>query len=145
MLDFLIANETVILWIAILSIVTFVGTLLLLPLLVAKIPADYFSNTRRHRPPWARHHPLVRAILLTGKNIAGGIFVCMGILMLVLPGQGLLTIAIGIMLLDFPGKFRFERWLASRGPVLRSINWLRKRAHRQPLIFDHLHDPHGTR
>jgi hypothetical protein len=53
--------------------------------------------------------------------------------MLLVPGQGLLTIAVGLMLVDFPGKFRFERWLAVRPPVWRSINWLRKRAGRGPL------------
>jgi len=59
-----------------------------------------------------------------------------GIAMLVLPGQGVLTIVIGIMLLDFPGKYRFERSLAARRPVLRSINWLRRRANRPLLHVD---------
>jgi hypothetical protein len=56
-----------------------------------------------------------------------------GLVMLVVPGQGLLTLAVGLMLMDFPGKFRLERWLATRGPVWRSLNWLRKRARRPPL------------
>jgi hypothetical protein len=36
-------------------------------------------------------------------------------------------------LIDFPGKFRFERWLVAREPVRQSINWLRNRAGRPPL------------
>ena len=57
-----------------------------------------------------------------------------GIAMLVLPGQGVLTIVIGIMLLDFPGKYRFERRLVAYGPVLKAINGIRRAARRQPLI-----------
>jgi hypothetical protein len=49
------------------------------------------------------------------------------------PGQGLLTIAVGLILLDFPGKFRLERWLATRRSVWRSLNWLRRRAGSKPL------------
>jgi len=75
-------------------------------------------------------------MLLIGKNALGYILVVAGIIMLVLPGQGIFTILIGIMLLNFPGKYQLERWLATRGPVLRSINWLRQRAGRAPLVPD---------
>jgi len=54
-------------------------------------------------------------------------------LMLVLPGQGLLTIFVGLMLLDFPGKYQVERRAVSYKPILRSINWLRQRVGRDPL------------
>ena len=52
--------------------------------------------------------------------------------MLVTPGQGVLTIVVGMLLFDFPGKFRLERWLVTRPTVWRSINWLRERAGREP-------------
>ena len=44
--------------------------------------------------------------------------------MLVAPGQGLLTMVVGLLLVDFPGKYRLERWLVTRQQVWRSINWL---------------------
>jgi hypothetical protein len=56
------------------------------------------------------------------------VLVVAGLVMLVVPGQGLLTIVVGLMLLDFPGKYRLERWLATRPKVWQSINWLRRRA-----------------
>lgn len=136
MLEFFQLHEAAILWLTVLSLVTFVGTLIIVPLLVVRIPSDYFSHDKRHRAPWAAHHPFVRGALLCAKNLAGYVFILAGILMLVLPGQGLLTIFIGIMLLDFPGKYLFERWLVTRRPVLKSINWLRKRAKRTPLNLD---------
>jgi len=59
-----------------------------------------------------------------------------GIAMLVLPGQGILAILGGIELMDFPGKYRLERWIVSRPAVLRSVNWLRRRMGRPPLVFE---------
>ena len=54
--------------------------------------------------------------------------------MLVLPGQGILTILIGIMFINFPGKYRLERWVVLRAPVLNVINKMRHRAGHAPLI-----------
>ena len=71
-----------------------------------------------------------------GKNALGVVFVLAGVAMILLPGQGVLTILLGIMLTEFPGKYRFERWLVRRRAVLGAINWLRERAGRPPLIVD---------
>jgi len=69
-------------------------------------------------------------VLLIGKNLLGCVIIVAGIVMLVLPGQGILTILAGIMLLDFPGKYRLLRWIVARPQVLRTLNWLRRRAGR---------------
>jgi hypothetical protein len=79
---------------------------------------------------------VVRCALLMGKNLLGYLLIAAGIAMLVLPGQGVLTILLGFILVDLPGKYRFERWLVTRPLVLRSINRLRRRAGRDPLIFE---------
>jgi hypothetical protein len=71
-----------------------------------------------------------------GKNVVGYMLIVLGITMLFMPGQGLLTVLLGIILIDFPGKYRFERWLVLRKHVLRSINWLRIRANAEPLVVD---------
>ncbi len=73
---------------------------------------------------------------MIAKNLLGYIFVVAGTLMLVLPGQGLLTILVGIMFLNFRGKYELERWIVSRQPVLGSINWIRRRAGRAPLVLE---------
>ncbi len=56
-----------------------------------------------------------------------------GIAMLVLPGQGVLTIVVGLVLMNFPGKYRLERWMATRRPIWKSLNWLRRKARRPEL------------
>lgn len=134
MLDWVQGHERLFWWLAIFSAVAFVATLLLLPWAVSRIPADYFSRRTHPRAPWADHHPLVRAALMVAKNVLGLVFVLAGIAMLVLPGQGILTILAGIMLVDFPGKRRLECWVVGRPAVLKSINWMRQRRGREPLL-----------
>jgi hypothetical protein len=113
----------------------FFGTLLLIPWLLLRIPADYFHPDTRQLPLWADHHPILRAILIVGKNLLGLVVFLMGVAMLFLPGQGLLTILIGLLLLDFPGKYQAERWFVQLGPVLKAVNWLRSKRSKPPLEF----------
>jgi hypothetical protein len=40
------------------------------------------------------------------------------------------------MLLDLPGKRKIERRLIRLKPVLRPINWLRRRFRKEPFIFE---------
>ena len=134
MLDWITIDETTVWYLAAFSIVSFIATLLLVPFLVVRIPEDYFAEKKRHRwEPWAHEHPLIRWSLLIAKNMLGYLFIILGIAMLVLPGQGILTILIGIMFINFPGKYRLERWTVTRPLVLRAINSLRRNAGRQPL------------
>lgn len=130
------ANEALIWWLVAASAVTILGTLVAVPMLLARIPADYFSYEKRHQPPWANQHPLVRGVILVLKNALGAVFVLLGVTLLVLPGQGVLTILVGLMLLDFPGKYHLERWMVRHRPIYRSINWLRRRAGRESLVLD---------
>jgi UPF0716 family protein affecting phage T7 exclusion len=68
----------------------------------------------------------------------GVVLVVLGILMSVpgVPGQGFLTILLGIMLLDFPGKRNLEYKLVSRPQVLNAINKLRHRFGKPSLVLD---------
>ena len=134
MLDWVHGHETLFWWLAIFSAVAFVATLLLLPWAVSRIPADYFASRKAPHTLWADRHPIVRGALMIAKNLLGVVFVLAGIAMLVLPGQGVLTVLAGIMLIDFPGKRRLERWVVGRPAVLKSINWMRQRRGREPLL-----------
>lgn len=120
-------------WLAAASALTFVGSLAIVPILAVRIPADYFRAGRRGAMPWKWRYPVLRLVLLVLKNLFGLILVLGGVFMLFLPGQGLLTMFLGLVLMDFPGKYRLERHIVSRGPVLKGINWIRARAHVPPL------------
>ncbi|MGB5455428.1 MAG: PGPGW domain-containing protein [Gammaproteobacteria bacterium] len=134
MFDGFTISESTLWYLAVFSTISFFGTLMAIPVLVIRIPEDYFSGNRRHRwEPWAHEHPVIRWTLLITKNLLGYIFIMLGIAMLVLPGQGILTILIGVMFINFPGKYRLERWVVMRPPVLKTINKLRQRAGHVPL------------
>lgn len=127
------AHQLLLWWLGAASVATCVLTPLAVAWLVIRLPADYFVDKRRERGAWWQRHRLLRPVAAVLKNLAGIILIVAGLVMLVAPGQGLLTIVAGLMLVDFPGKFRLERWLATRSAVWRSLNWLRKRARREPL------------
>jgi hypothetical protein len=100
---------------------------------IVRLPADYFVSERRGKSMLWEKRPVLRAIAVVAKNVAGAVLILAGVSMLVGPGQGLLTIFVGLMLVNFPGKYRLERWLATQPAVWRSITWLRKKARREPL------------
>jgi uncharacterized membrane protein len=130
------SNETWLWALGVISIISFIASLVLIPYLIVRMPADYFSAEKRHKTPWADQHILIRSCLITLKNCLGLVLVVMGLAMLVLPGQGLLTIFIGLICLNFPGKYRLEKWLIQQKSIQRSIDWLRQRAGKEPLKYD---------
>jgi len=134
MVEWIKEYELLIWWATGLSIGIFIVTIIAVPCLIVNIPPNYFLHNRRTAKLWADQHPVVRAVLLTIKNLIGYIFIAAGIIMLAIPGQGMLTILIGIVLLDLPGKYKAERWMVRRPAVLRSINWLRRCAKKSPLV-----------
>ena len=95
-----------------------------MPVVLTRLPEDYFSFPDRHRMSGSSRHPVLHILILAIKNLVGALLIFSGILMLVLPGQGLLTIIIGLILKEFPGKYSIERWLVNRHSVLLAINWI---------------------
>jgi len=133
-------HEPVLWWLGVLSVMTFVGTLVALPWVVARLPPDYFAHAQR--PVRRRHGQSAGAHLLVrlGKNLLGLLIVVVGVALLLLPGQGILTILIGLMLLDFPGKRRLERRLVQQPSVWRALNWMRAKA-QQPALERPIAEP----
>jgi len=115
------------------SALIFVISLLSLPWLVAKIPVDYFASQGRAETAWKSRHPVARLLLIIGKNLLGFILLLGGIVMLFLPGQGILTIVAGLLLMDYPGKFALEKRIARTPTIFKGLNWLRDRAGKPPL------------
>ena len=120
MLDWVHAHQAVMWWLIAISALTFVTSIIAVPWMLVRIPPRYFMTTE-HEHPWADRHPLLRHSFTIGKNLLGLIFVVLGVLMLVLPGQGILTILAGLVLVDFPGKERVLLWTISQPAVLKSV------------------------
>jgi len=135
-IEWIQANEELVWWLSIASAVTFLATLILGPLLIARVPHDYFSHRRRRAAVLTWRHPVIRLLVFLVRNVLGLVLLVAGVLMLVLPGQGLLTIVAAIVVAEFPGKYRLERWIVSHRSIRNAIDWLRRRAGRRPLVVD---------
>lgn len=118
------------------SLALLIVSIAIIPWIVIKIPENYFHQKYRVQVSKKSSHPLFAQLLAGLKNIAGFIFVVLGILMLVLPGQGILTILMGIFIMNFPGKYKLERKIVALPRVLKSLNWIRSKANKPPLMIE---------
>jgi len=114
----------------ILSIIFFIGTLIAVPLIIINLPPRCLMEDRFRRRNGRRTSHILYSFF---KNILGGIFIIAGLVMLILPGQGLLTLAIGFLLIDFPGKRALVLQIIRRQGVRTTINLLRAKAAKPPL------------
>lgn len=116
------------------SALGFVASLIAIPMILVRLPADYFdTRTPRH---WMKdHHPALRLIGLVVKNVVGVVFLLAGFAMLFLPGQGVLTMLIGISLMDFPGKRALEARMVGQPTLLGVINNMRHKFGNPPLTL----------
>ena len=104
------------------------------PWVVTRLPANYFSQPRRQTWRESDGEPLFAVFIGLLKNLVGAVLVVLGLVMLVTPGQGLLTLLAGLLLMNFPGKYQLERWLVMRPGVLKTLNWLRRRHGQAPFV-----------
>ncbi len=131
--DWMDEHHTFVWTLSILSVITFVASLVLVPVLITRVRADYFVTDEPTGPAFTAKHPVWRILFLIAKNLLGIILLLGGILMLALPGQGLLTILIGVSLLNFPGKRELELAIIRRPTIYRAVNWIRIRRGGEPL------------
>lgn len=103
--------------------------------IIVKIPANYFSSHYQQdflpNSSWATRWGMT--IL---KNLAGAALLILGIIMLVGPGQGILSILSGLIMLDIPGKRPLEARIIKRPSILAAANLLRAKYKKDPLIMD---------
>jgi len=125
------AHQALLWWMGALSLATLVASAILCPILIARLPEDYFI--REERRPARRFLPLRFAAL--ARNLLGGVLLLAGAVMLLVPGQGILTMLIGLTLIGFPGKRGLEYRLARIPTVGRTLNWIRRRAGQAPFIL----------
>ncbi len=133
--------ESLTLWNVLLGVGLFLGSLLIsfaaIALVMVKVPPHYFSS--RHDRDFLPDSPwLVRWGAVIAKNVAGVLLILLGIVLSLpgVPGQGILTILLGLIFLDIPGKRPLEARIIKRPAVLSAINNLRARYKKPPLELD---------
>ncbi len=127
MIHFLDTYKTVFWMLSFLSLMIFLGSLVTLPWIVGRLPRDYFVN-----PGQTAGKPVLAVIV---RNVLGSIVFIAGFIMLFIPGQGLLTMVAGLVLMDFPGKAKLMAGMVRGATVRSGLNWLRKKGGKPSLIF----------
>ena len=125
------AYKNLILWFGSISLFVFLFSLLSIKWLVSLIPEDYFINKKDSKIK--KSNIFIWYIVLIFKNLIGYSLILGGIMMLVLPGQGLFTIIIGLMMSNYPGKYSLEKKFIAIPTILKSINWLRRKSNKPPI------------
>ena len=125
--------KVLILWLSSISLFIFLFSLISMRWLAGLIPSDYFI--RKDVSRFKTNNPFLWYLVLLIKNILGYSLIIGGIMMLVLPGQGLFTIIIGLMLSNYPGKYYIEKRFIEIPAVFKSINWLRAKSNKPPIIL----------
>ena len=123
--------KNLIFWFGSISLFVFIFSLISIKWLVALIPEDYFINKKDSNIK--TNNLIAWYFILILRNLVGYSLILGGIMMLVLPGQGLFTIIIGLMLSNYPGKYSLEKKFIAIPTILKSINWLRKKSNKPPL------------
>ncbi len=135
MLEWLGGNEQLVQQVGSYSLALLVLTIIALPVVVMKLPTDYFVSEKRE-PTWRAHQrPFFWVLLSLFKNFVGVLLILMGIAMLVLPGQGTLTILCGLAITNFPGKYSLERRIACQPAVRNTLRKIRELTGKPPLIM----------
>ena len=75
------------------SVVFFIGSVLVIPLLIAYLPKDYFVRVSKPLGELSPLHLVGRFI----KNLVGVLLLLAGFVMLFIPGQGILTSILGLI------------------------------------------------
>jgi hypothetical protein len=117
-------------WSVGIGVVLLIGTAVAGALFAIYLPADYLTRPNK---VWDKGRSAWQWAVLVLKNLVGLVLIVAGVLMFVLPGQGVLTIIIGLLMLNFPGKRKLVAALIRRAKVLGSFNLLRTRYGKPPL------------
>jgi hypothetical protein len=106
-------------------------------IVMVKIPANYFHSDYTHDLLPGKPF-IVRWSVVIIKNIVGILLIGLGIILSLpgVPGQGILTILLGLIMIDIPGKRPLEARIIRRPTILAAVNNLRERYKKPPLLID---------
>ncbi|MHB8864685.1 MAG: hypothetical protein ACYC6N_19945 [Pirellulaceae bacterium] len=129
-------NWEYVLWCTLVGAAMFAASIVTITILLVKLPATYFLDSH-DRELWIDRHPVIRWTGRILKNLLGLFLVVMGGILSVpgIPGQGLLTVLLGLVLLDFPGKRHLERKILARPYVRRLVDRVRGHFGCPPLVL----------
>ena len=126
-------------WILTISAIMFIGSILLAGMLIVRLPTDFLIRSSQSSDFPNTRWPVAKIVAWIIRNATGMLFIVVGVIMLITPGQGMLFVFLGLTLLDFPGKQVLFRRMLGQRRILAMINRIRHRANRPPLELPHPH------
>lgn len=123
--DWISDNYRVIQWVGLVSVLLFFLSLFILRCVIVRLPDDYFVIDS----PASNKHSgnLIDLALRVAKNLFGFLLIICGIILLVIPGQGLVTIVLGAWIIDLPWIIKIKRKFVYSRLVKRALNWIRSK------------------
>ena len=122
-------------WLGAVSVMMFLVSVLLVPWIILRLDPDFFLYYCGKQQRSAPRHPAIRMILFVLRNIVGILLVAAGGAMLVLPGQGILTLLTGVLLMEFPGKHLLLARAVSNTKIQKGLNWVRNKGGKSLFVF----------
>ncbi len=122
-------------WLLFFTVITIIASYALIVIGMIKIPADYFSSTYVKEINHDKHFSLRWATFIA-KNVIGFFLIIAGIIMIFTPGPGVPVILLGLIMMDIPGKRPLEAKIIKRPNILATVNNLRARYNKPPLVMD---------
>lgn len=129
-LEYIDKYQYIFMWIGIISLIMFIASLFIIPFILKKMPDDYFINEKYHHITLESATEILIFIL---KNILGVLLILAGIIMLFTPGQGIISIIIGLFLMQFKGKYALENKLIQNDLTFNGLNWIREKSQTPPF------------
>ena len=125
--------EQILVAISLVSLVAFAVTLAVIPIWIKRMDRDFFIRKKRHtirNTPFLRRFPIIIM-----KNITGIVLLAAGFIMLFIPGQGVLTMVMGLTLVNFPFKQQLQIKVLRLKSVQATLNWIRRKTTQTELRF----------
>ena len=129
MSSFSFLNLELLKFISILSALLFILSIVFIPYLILRLPSSYFVRELFERPSQ-------NLILNLLRYIVGFVLIIFGLIMLVTPGQGLISILLGITLIPSVRRNKFIIYLISLKGVQSSLNFIRVKFKKEKFHFD---------
>lgn len=117
------------------SVVFFILTPVAVPFLIVLMPADALIRQRKSANRKTPLRTVLHLMWHAVKNLIGIALMALGVALLFLPGQGLLTLFAGILLADIPGRRTLLSRLLCTGKIRPAVDRLRARYGKKALLY----------
>ena len=131
--DWIRDNDQLIQWVGIVSIFLFFLSLFLLRYVILRLPEDYFIKVSSISK--SNSKSLKKIIFRIAKNALGFLLTICGIILLFTPGQGMITILIGLCLIDLAFVNQWKKKMIYNSKVQKALNWIRSKKSVKPFNF----------